>query len=351
MKHAQNHGQTLINFKSYKPCLVFVINIFLYAYAPPPPPPSPSPPPPPPPPPSPSPPPPPPPPPSSPSCPRVDAINLSYVLFNIWSILIQLLLLTFSILFYICHFNIFNILQFILLIYIFIVVYKFRSHPCKFVKHPNTFLVFIIFVYIFIIYSIYSNNSNLLYKRDYDLNSLNSCYREYSITNIHDRTLNLTLVKMFTNLSPLSNEINKVYQEHKSFWILLLLNFFMIFKSKYKSLFKVIYLMLILLIMYKKPFKVSKVEESLNLCTSNEFFTTESINICNDITDFYLKSNLRYFTFSKLKNKNNYLYLRHILLLSGDISLNPGPTQERSDDKWIPFKKRGLHFFLCAHTY
>ena len=85
-------------------------------------------------------------------------------------------------------------------------------------------------------------------------------------------------------------------------------------------------------------------EESLNLCTSNEFFTTESINICNDIIDFYLKSNLRYFTFSKLKNKNNYLYLRHILLLSGDISLNPGPTQERSDDKWIPFKKRGLHF-------
>ena len=35
------------------------------------------------------------------------------------------------------------------------------------------------------------------------------------------------------------------------------------------------------------------------------------------------------------------------MLLSGDISLNPGPTQlppQLNSENWSPFKKRGLHF-------
>ena len=39
-------------------------------------------------------------------------------------------------------------------------------------------------------------------------------------------------------------------------------------------------------------------------------------------------------------------FFKHILLLSGDISLNPGPTQvsQLNNETWSPFKKRGLHF-------
>ena len=48
---------------------------------------------------------------------------------------------------------------------------------------------------------------------------------------------------------------------------------------------------------------------------------------------------------SKLKFRNHSAYHKFIILLSGDISLNPGPNQTLlSNDIWDPFKKRGLHF-------
>ena len=51
-------------------------------------------------------------------------------------------------------------------------------------------------------------------------------------------------------------------------------------------------------------------------------------------------------TFSKVKYKKTHFLFQHLLLLSGDISLNPGPNQEYqlNNGTWSPFKKRGLHF-------
>ena len=48
----------------------------------------------------------------------------------------------------------------------------------------------------------------------------------------------------------------------------------------------------------------------------------------------------------RLKHKNNASYFKHLLLLSGDINLNPGPPPEQpqQNDMWLPFTKRGLHF-------
>ena len=44
-------------------------------------------------------------------------------------------------------------------------------------------------------------------------------------------------------------------------------------------------------------------------------------------------------------HKNNFLYLKLILLLSGDISLNPGPIQnDHLTENWKTFRNRGLHF-------
>ena len=75
------------------------------------------------------------------------------------------------------------------------------------------------------------------------------------------------------------------------------------------------------------------------------FFTTESINVCNFISKPNLRNNLNFFTFSKLKYKNNQSFLKHILLLSGDVSLNPGPSKipQLNSETWSPFRKRGLH--------
>ena len=50
-----------------------------------------------------------------------------------------------------------------------------------------------------------------------------------------------------------------------------------------------------------------------------------------------------------MKYKVNAQFLKNILLLSGDISLNPGPYQEHqmnNEEICSPFKKRGIHFLL-----
>ena len=56
-----------------------------------------------------------------------------------------------------------------------------------------------------------------------------------------------------------------------------------------------------------------------------------------------------YFTISKLRNKPKHFlkFYQILLLLSGDISFNPGPCHmEFIDDKsWEPLKTRGLHFY------
>ena len=44
-------------------------------------------------------------------------------------------------------------------------------------------------------------------------------------------------------------------------------------------------------------------------------------------------------------HKNHFLYLKLILLLSGDISLNKGPIQNNHlKENWEIFRNRGLHF-------
>ena len=48
---------------------------------------------------------------------------------------------------------------------------------------------------------------------------------------------------------------------------------------------------------------------------------------------------------NRLKFNNHPMFYRFLLLLSGDLELNPGPGEINvSDQIWNPFKKRGLHF-------
>ena len=56
----------------------------------------------------------------------------------------------------------------------------------------------------------------------------------------------------------------------------------------------------------------------------------------------------RYFGLNKLriKRKKCFKFYHLLILLSGDVSLNPGPSQylPDNDNKFEPFRKRGLHF-------
>ena len=61
-------------------------------------------------------------------------------------------------------------------------------------------------------------------------------------------------------------------------------------------------------------------------CTRSEFFGFEFMNKCDDFQFLVTRTNSTFYSVSKLKyrNLNSYFYL--LMLLSGDISLNPGPT-------------------------
>ena len=86
----------------------------------------------------------------------------------------------------------------------------------------------------------------------------------------------------------------------------------------------------------------------LKCCPNNEFFSTELIKITSDINSAEMLMSSRYFALNKLRIKRNecFKFYHLLILLSGDVSLNPGPSQypPYNDDKFEPFRKRGLHF-------
>ena len=78
----------------------------------------------------------------------------------------------------------------------------------------------------------------------------------------------------------------------------------------------------------------------------SKFFASEFMNIC-DFQFSVNRTNWAFYSVSKLEywNLNSYFHL--LMLLSGDISLNPGPNHQHKLqclDEWSIFKSRSLHF-------
>ena len=66
----------------------------------------------------------------------------------------------------------------------------------------------------------------------------------------------------------------------------------------------------------------------IKLCTTKEFFLIESIEIYDDLNNENQYLCLQLNCLNQIKcHKNHFFYLKLVLLLSGDISLNPGPIQ------------------------
>lgn len=82
-------------------------------------------------------------------------------------------------------------------------------------------------------------------------------------------------------------------------------------------------------------------------CNKSSFFVPESVALCNEITNKNLETNIKYYmlSFLVLSRKNQTNYLCSLILLSGDISLNPGPPVDMTtvNEDWNVFKKRGFH--------
>ena len=83
------------------------------------------------------------------------------------------------------------------------------------------------------------------------------------------------------------------------------------------------------------------------LQSTSETFTYESIDACNLLHTSHIHNAFVFFALSKFKYRNKDSFFKLLLLLSGDISLNPGPShinQTSGNNEWDIFKARRLHF-------
>ena len=85
----------------------------------------------------------------------------------------------------------------------------------------------------------------------------------------------------------------------------------------------------------------------MRTCTRSEFFVFEFMNICNDFQFSDNRMNSTFYSVSKLEYKNLNSYFHLLMLLSGDISPNLGPTHQHKLqclNEWNTFKSRDLYF-------
>ena len=85
----------------------------------------------------------------------------------------------------------------------------------------------------------------------------------------------------------------------------------------------------------------------LQRCLKNDFFNLETLTPCRHIQHIKLHKNFVFLTVANLKHKNFTNFYKFFFLLSGDVSLNPGPTQRFPDISstiWKLLNKKGLHF-------
>ena len=145
-----------------------------------------------------------------------------------------------------------------------------------------------------------------------DTESLDYIFRNYIV---------LTLSYFFGNIFCKNKIINTTR---------LLLSIFIIFVSVYKC-----------------PSNQS--DSDLKYCSKFEFYHAESVKLQDNLGIINRNTNLAFFAISKLRNKPAHFlkFYQILLILSGDISLNPGPCQTQlNDDKtWDPLKTKGLHLW------
>ena len=83
----------------------------------------------------------------------------------------------------------------------------------------------------------------------------------------------------------------------------------------------------------------------MGTCTRPESFSSEFINVCEDLQCSFTRMNS---TFNSVLNLNLNFYFHLLILLSGDMSPNLGPTHHHKQqclNEWNIFKSKGIQFF------
>ena len=108
-----------------------------------------------------------------------------------------------------------------------------------------------------------------------------------------------------------------------------------------------VFLIVYLLLFLQKHIENSDHQETIRRCSRYEFFTSDFIDTCEDIQSLITQLTINHYSISKLPYQNLNSFSHLLLLLPGDISLNPGPVhQDKLEclNEWNVSKNRGLHF-------
>ena len=89
-----------------------------------------------------------------------------------------------------------------------------------------------------------------------------------------------------------------------------------------------VFLIVYLLLFLHKHIETSDHQETIRSSSRYEFFTSDFIDTCEDIQSLITQLTINHYSISKLKYQNLNLFCHFLLLLSGDISLNPGPVHQ-----------------------
>ena len=150
------------------------------------------------------------------------------------------------------------------------------------------------------------------------------------------------------NLQPIRNNERNI----KYHWIIFTMSLLFLYKQLYNRRSKVLFVIISLIqftIAFHSLSMVCHSKSSLKTILRNlptkEFFTIEVLRITYKINEFSADMHFKLFTISKIKNKYNRLYLRMILILSGDIELNPVPADRNQiiKEDFELFNNKGLH--------
>ena len=93
-------------------------------------------------------------------------------------------------------------------------------------------------------------------------------------------------------------------------------------------------------------YRFSKLYNRLKSCFTCQFFTHDTIEITNEVNTSHSQSELSILAISKFRIKNDNSFYPLLLLLSGDISRNPGPLnnpQLIKQEQWQALSNKGLH--------
>ena len=134
-------------------------------------------------------------------------------------------------------------------------------------------------------------------------------------------------------------------------WLLFSTLFFFLkvwFNNRSNIKLRILVILIVSVLLFlRKHIKTPDHHEVIRSCCKHEFFTFDYIDTGENILSLRTQLTISHFSIWKLKYKNSNSFSQLLLLLSGNISLNPRHVDQgtlQCSNEWNVFKNRGLHF-------